>query len=115
MHKKHVYSYYYDHFLYIGKKRTGVTDFVESLQANTLAMNAKTVYMCIYIYIYMHVYIFRRRDLYIYTYTYTYIYMYICIYIGRIMCSSCLLHDWDDSWSFIIGQVYMYMYIFIDV
>lgn len=29
-----------------GKKRTGVSDFVESLQANTMAMNAKTVEMC---------------------------------------------------------------------
>lgn len=29
-----------------GKKRTGVSDFVESLQANTMAMNAKTVEIC---------------------------------------------------------------------
>ena len=28
------------------KRRTGVSDFVESLQANTMAMNAKTVEMC---------------------------------------------------------------------
>ena len=29
-----------------GKKRTGVSNFVESLQASTLAMNAKTVEIC---------------------------------------------------------------------
>jgi len=29
-----------------GKKRTGVTDFVDSLQANTLAMNARSVELC---------------------------------------------------------------------
>ena len=29
-----------------GKRRTSVSDFVESLQANTMAMNAKTVEMC---------------------------------------------------------------------
>lgn len=29
-----------------GKKRTGVSDFVESLQANTMAMNARTVELC---------------------------------------------------------------------
>lgn len=29
-----------------GKKRTGVSNFVESLQASTLAMNAKTVEVC---------------------------------------------------------------------
>ena len=29
-----------------GKKRSGVSDFVESLQANTMAMNAKSVEKC---------------------------------------------------------------------
>lgn len=29
-----------------GKRRTGVSNFVESLQANTMAMNAKTVEIC---------------------------------------------------------------------
>jgi hypothetical protein len=57
--------------IYIGKNRTGVTDFVESLQANTLAMNAKTIN----IYIYLQIHVCK------YTYIYIYIYIYICLYI----------------------------------